>query len=216
MNIRKPQPISETRQQILNVAERLFADHGLQGVSIRDITREANVNLGAINYYFGTKQQLIAAVFERRLAPIGEERLASLDAVENAAGAGAPTLEAVLEAFIRPAVRQALDEPHGTAQFRKLMGRCFHEPNAELDVVLHKHFDPVRQRFDAALSRAMPGLSREDVFWRMHLTLGVLHHSLMMLDRQPPGLPPIQLDVESLVKRLVAFCAAGFRAAIAQ
>jgi AcrR family transcriptional regulator len=216
MNTDKPEVAIETRERILNVAERLFAKHGLQGVSIRDITHEARANLGAINYHFGTKQQLIAAVFERRLAPIGEERLAALDAVEKATGGGASTLEAVLEAFILPAVRRALDEPQGTTQFRKLMGRCFHEPNAELDALLQGHFEPVARRFDAALSRAMPELSREDVFWRMHLTLGALHHSLMMLDRQPPGLPPIQWDVEGLVKRLVTFCAAGFRAPFPQ
>jgi AcrR family transcriptional regulator len=201
----------ETRTCILDVAERLFAEHGLERVSIRDITQTANLNLGAINYHFGTKQQLIAAVFDRRLTPVAHERLQMLDTVEKAAGAKAPKLDDVLEAFIRPAVRQAMDPEFGSAVFRKLMGRCLMEANPELEALIHAHFEPLVRRFDAALMRVMPKLTREEVFWRMNLILGALHHSLLMLDKVPPGAPKIHANVEDCVQRLVAFGAAGFR-----
>jgi AcrR family transcriptional regulator len=198
----------------LDVAERLFAEHGLERVSIRDIIQTANVNLGAINYHFGTKQQLVAAVFDRRLTPLAQERLQMLDGVETGAGAKAPKLEDVLEAFIRPAVLQAMDPEFGSAAFRKLMGRCLMEANPELEALMHAHFDPLVRRFDAALLRAMPKLTREELFWRMHLTIGALHHSLLVLDKVPPGVPKIRADVEDYVQRLVAFGAAGFRASL--
>jgi hypothetical protein len=71
----------------------------------------------------------------------------------------------------------------------------------------------VIRRFDAALMRAMPELTPEDVFWRMHLLVGGLHQSLLMIDRKPPvGLPPLRPDPESYLRRFVAFAAAVFRA----
>src|SRR5437773_1036650 len=92
---------SATRSRILDVAEELFGERGLDRVSIRNITRIARVNLAAINYHFGSKEDLIAAVFERRVVPVNEARLAALDRVEKSAGRRIPKLEAVLEAFIR-------------------------------------------------------------------------------------------------------------------
>ena len=194
------------------MAEQLFAEHGLERVSVRDIVQVARVNLGAIPYHFGTKQKLIAAVFERRLTPIDQERLRALDAVEQAAGGRAPKLEEVLEAFIRPAVRQAMDPNGGGAVFRKLMARCLMEANPALESLMRAHFEPVVRRFDAALLRSMPGLTRQDLFWRMSLLIGALHHSLLVLDKVPPGVPKMRLDLDDCVQRLVAFGAAGFRA----
>ena len=203
-----------TRNLILDTAEHLFAERGLERVSIRDIIQTANVNLGAINYHFGTKLQLVAAVFHRRLKPLAQERLQRLDAVEQTAGRKPPKLEHVLEAFIRPAVRQAMDPKQGSAAFRKLMGRCLMEANPEVEAIAHAHFEPLVKRFDAALLRAMPKLTREELFWRMHLTIGALHHSLMMLDKTPPGVPKIRADANEYVQRLVTFCVAGFHASV--
>src|SRR6266478_9681248 len=98
-------PLKDTRSRILDVAEELFGEQGLDRVSIRDITKKAKVNLAAINYHFGGKEDLIAAVFERRVVPVNEARLAALDLVEKSAGKGILELEAILEAFIRPALQ---------------------------------------------------------------------------------------------------------------
>src|SRR6187200_1196670 len=95
---------SDTKSKILDVAEELFAQQGLDRVSVRDITVAAKVNVAAINYHFGSKEELIAAVFERRIAPVNALRIAALDAVEQSAGAKGPKVEAILGAFIRPAL----------------------------------------------------------------------------------------------------------------
>src|SRR5271157_2146572 len=92
---------TQTRERILDAAERLFAEHGLEGVSTRDITALAEANVGAISYYFGSKEGLVFAVFDRRLTPITKERLAALDGEERAAGKAGPKAEAVLRAYIR-------------------------------------------------------------------------------------------------------------------
>lgn len=204
----------QTKTRILDVAEQLFAKHGLEAVSVRDITQAAKANLGAINYHFGTKKRLIAAIFDRRLTPLNRERLDTLDLVIKTAGNKPPKLEAVLEAFIRPAVRWGFDQKLGGNTFGKLVGRCLMEPNPELEAMLHAHFEPLAQRFDAVLLRAAPGFTREEIFWRMHLTVGMLHHALMLLDKVPPGRPKVSQDFETYVQRLVAFAAAGFRASV--
>src|SRR5258706_5348329 len=103
----------DTRSRILDVAEELFGEHGLDRVSIRDITTKAKVILAAINYHFGSKEDLIAAVFERRVVPVNEARLAALDEVEKAAGKKGPKLEAILESFIRPSLQCSLKASKG-------------------------------------------------------------------------------------------------------
>ena len=201
-----------TRERLLDVAERLFARHGLDAVSVRDITQAAGANLGAINYYFGTKRKLIVAVFDRRMTPLTEERLRALDALEKAAGDGALPVEGVLEAMFRPAVLHAMDKQRGGAVFGRLMARSMMEPNPHLESFMRGQLEPVVRRFDAALMRAMPSLSLEDVFWRMHLLIGALHNSLLMLDKKLPDGRCLRMEPEAYVKRFMAFAAAAFKA----
>lgn len=201
-----------TRERVLDVAERLFAERGSDAVSIRDITGEAGANLGAINYHFGTKEKLVEAVIERRIVPLSQERLRALDNVEKVAANKPPKLEAVLEAMFRPAIEQAMDPSRGGAMVRVIMARWFVEANPVLERLIRSHFEPVIKRFDTVLLRVMPGLTREDLFWRMHLLMGALHQSLLIMDRKPPMGEPLRLDVESYIEKFLAFAAAGFRA----
>jgi hypothetical protein len=158
-------------------------------------------------------RKLIVAVFDRRMAPLTRQRLEALDAVEKAVGKGPLPLEGVLEAMFRPAVMEAMTGERAGVVFGKLMARSMMDPNPSLEKYTHGHLEPVIRRFDAALMRAMPELTPEDVFWRMHLLVGGLHQSLLMMDRKPPvGLPPLRLDPESYLRRFVAFAAAVFRA----
>ena len=201
-----------TRSRILDVAEELFGEQGLDRVSIRDITRTARVNLAAINYHFGSKEDLIAAVFERRVVPVNEARLAALDLVEKSAGKRIPKLEAVLEAFIRPALQSSLKASKGGTAFSKLFGRCLSEPSPEVVILLKRQFAPLVERMDLALRRALPHLSRSEIFWRMKFTYGALHHWLLTKDKFRPDWVE-DVDVETQTQKLISFAAAGFRAA---
>ncbi len=203
---------SNTRSRILDVAEELFGERGLDRVSIRDITRKARVNLAAINYHFGSKEDLIAAVFERRVVPVNEARLAALDLVEKSAGNRIPKLEAVLEAFIRPALQSSLKASKGGTAFSKLFGRCLSEPSPEVVILLKRQFAPLVERMDSALKKALPHLSRSEIFWRMKFTYGALHHWLLTKDKFRPDWVE-DVDVETQTQKLISFAAAGFRAA---
>ncbi len=204
--------VKDTRERILDVAEELFGEHGLGRVSIRDITRKAKVNLAAINYHFGTKEDLVAAVFERRIVPLNEARLVALDAVEGSAGKRGVKLESILGAFIRPALEHSLLSSEGGAAFSKLFGRCLSEPSPEVEALLKKQFEPLAERMQMALKKALPQLSRSEIFWRLKFTYGALHHWLLTKDKFRPDWVE-DVDVETQIQKLIAFAAAGFRSA---
>ncbi len=201
----------KTRSRILDAAELLFGERGLDRVSIRDITRGARVNLAAINYHFGTKQDLIAAVFERRIVPVNKARLAALDAIEKSAGKRGPKVETILEAFIRPALEGSEPASKGSVAFSKLFGRCLSEPGPGLEALLKRQFEPLMDRMDAALRKALPHLSRSDIYWRLKFTYGALHHWMLTKDTFRPARVQ-SVDAEALARKLIAFAAAGFRA----
>jgi AcrR family transcriptional regulator len=211
---------AQTRTAILNAAEELFAARGFEGASVRDITREAKSNLGAINYHFGSKIQLVAEVFTRRIAPLNRARIELLDRLEAAAGETAPPLEAVLEALFRPAVAGDKNYLGVSQAFIQLMCRAFQEPNPELSVVVKQCFNELVARFDAAIRRAVPDLPQPEMFWTMSFTMGALHHTLdlwVRFDWIPKAAtydekPPVTLDREGLIQRLIAYTAAGIRA----
>lgn len=205
-----------TKERILEEAERLFAEKGLDGTSMRDITDAAGVNLASVNYHFGSKEGLIAEVFHRYLAPLNEARLAMLDTVMKEAGNSPPTLEAILEAFIRPAVMCELFPRCNRDVFLRLMGRCLSEPAAYAEKHIRPHFIPVVQRFNAAFNQAVPGMSTDETFWRMVFMAGALHYAMHMWSRGDRT--PVKLDkpmeAEGLVKRLISFAAHGWRSQV--
>lgn len=211
-------PAEVTRVALLNAAEQLFAERGLEGASVRDITKAAKANLGAVNYHFGTKDGLILAVFSRRLKPLNLRRLALLDAVE-AAGEGGLSLEAVLEAFLRPMVEQPDETLEDTRSFTRLMCRCFSEPNPQLEALLYEQFGEIVRRTNQAMLRSVPDLPEGEVFWRVAFLFGSAHHALDVWTRfqvspfaRMPGAPvPRPLDREALLQRLIAYAAAGIR-----
>ena len=207
---------AETRQRIIEAAEKLFALRGVEAVSIRDITQAAGVNVAAINYHFGTKNSLAAEVFKQCIDPLNIRRLELLDEIEKKASGKAPGLEAVLEAMFRPAVERGFDQRQDSETFLRLTGRCLSEPNIEIDQIIHAHFEKLIRRFDAALLRSLPGLDPEELFWRIKFMCGALHYALLTCGKQKslPVKLRKTLDAEGLIQRLVTFTAAGLRASV--
>ena len=111
----------DTKTSLLNAAEMLFAERGIESTSLRAITSEAQANIAAVNYHFGSKDSLVREVFARRLRPLNAERLRRLNLVEGAAEP--PALVEVLDAFIRPVIELHLDMDEGGSHFVRMMGR---------------------------------------------------------------------------------------------
>lgn len=204
------------RQRLLEAGERLFAARGWNSVSIRALAAEANVTLSALNYHFGEKENLLAEIFAARAAPIAAERMRLLAAIQ-AQGAiearGAPTLEAVIDAFLRPAV--TVSSQFGGEAFVKLRARLATEPEAFSRRILAQAFDDSSSAFIAALQATLPGLPPVDLAWRFHFLLGTMFYTMANSGRIQsltdgvcdPG------DSEAALSHMVPFIAAGFRAA---
>jgi AcrR family transcriptional regulator len=200
-----------TGDRILDAAEKRFADQGF-ATSLRSITAGAGVNLAAVNYHFGSKDGLIRAVFARRLGPLNRERLRLLDEIEGNA-AGPDSLEAVVEAFIGPAIRMSHDAQGAT--FMRLFGHTLSQRDDRIMQLFTEQFRVVVDRFSAALGRALPHLDRTEVFWRLLFMVGSMAHTMALSDKLPAisGGACETADVEATIRRLVPFVAGGMRAA---
>jgi len=202
-----------TKEKILDAAERLFAENGYQGTSLRMITAAAGVNLAAVNYHFHSKEALIKAVYARRIGPVNEKRVRELADAEAAAGSASPSLEDILRAFVAPILELPPDAAPGV-DFRRLMGRMYVEPGEKVQEFLRELMQEVGQRFIAAFHRALPDLPRVELLWRLHFSIGVIAHNLAgryHLRMLSGGLCD-PTDVKANIERVVAFLAAGLRA----
>src|SRR6185295_9673608 len=112
---------TDTKQRILDVAERLFAEQGFAGTSLRSIIADAEVNLAAVHYHFRSKEALLEAVLIRRIGPLNEQRLTLLDQFGKT-----PELEEVLTAMFDPTIRMFLGSGEGRI-FGRLVGRLHSE-----------------------------------------------------------------------------------------
>lgn len=208
---------SSTPGRILDAAERLFAERGIRGASLRAITDEARVNLAAVHYHFGSKDALVLAVFRRRLVAVNRERLRLLDAAETAGSREGPALEAIVEALLAPVLRLVRDAGDGGRHFARLMGRSVMDPDADLHQKLFAEFGPVLERFEAAFQRALPCLPPAEILWRMFFTIGAMAYTAAA----PGFLAKVTggrcdpTDVEATTRRLVAFASNAFLAPVA-
>src|SRR2546426_8998176 len=115
MSLRSIKPQHETRTRILDAAEELFMQHGIEGASMRMLTAKAGVNLAAVNYHFGSKHALIEAVFRRRLDPMNVARIAAPAKLEAETPGRGPAPDGISSPFIRPALRLIWDPTRGGA-----------------------------------------------------------------------------------------------------
>jgi AcrR family transcriptional regulator len=195
----------DTKEKILDTAERLIGEQGYAATSLRHVIAEAGVNLAAVHYHFGSKEGLLDAVVTRKVTPVNLTRLAWLERVETEAGGGPVEVEKILESFLLPTVEVAGRSP----DFVRLMGQMLAE--GMMPRIVEKHFRPTGMRFVSALRQALPALPEEELLWRVHFMVGAMAHTMC----RPPmfPLPPEgAADLEPRMKLLVTFLSAGFRA----
>ncbi len=200
-----------TRQNLLDAAERLIAQHGVAGSSLRKITSDAGTNLAAANYHFGTKEGLVKAVVSRHLGPLNGERLRRLAALE---ADGDPSLEELVQAFVGPVIRYGLERQDQGRDIAKIFGRAMTQPEDTLRDLLMQEMRPVIHRFSAAFGQALPHLGQQELMWRIFFMIGSMGHTMAgahMLERVTDGMCNLQ-DRDGLLKRLQAFLCAGLRA----
>ena len=147
-------PSDRTRASILDAAERLYAERGFSDVTLRDIVAAAGVNLAAVNYHFGSKDELIAELFVTRSIATNRERLNELKAAE-AAGGGRADIDAVLRALVGPPVRGCLGPENERSTAARFMIRASIESVPPIRRIKNREIDHLR-KFAAAMRRSLP------------------------------------------------------------
>jgi len=176
----KPRHGESSEIDFLDAAERLFAAHGYEGTKVRAIADAAGVNLGALHYYWGSKEALFRAVCERRLVPLVEERVRLLDQCLVDAQGGKPELAQVLRAGIAPMLRASMA---GTSQFGALMARTLSDPSPAVREVMRDIYDESVFRYVRLLRQACDQLDTQVFFRRLHIVLGAAQHANSARDR---------------------------------
>jgi AcrR family transcriptional regulator len=192
--------MTETQDKILDTAERLFGDQGYAGTSLRQIITEAGVNLAAIHYHFGNKEELLIHLVRRKAAPVNDERVALLDRYEAEYDPAPVPIEKLLRAFLGPPLQKIRESP----DFGKLMGRLYAE--GLMPVIAQKHFQGIKSRFTAAFRRALPELSEQQVAVRLQFLVGAMAHTMMF------GCQEFSLAGDLLTRELIAFVRGGMTA----
>jgi AcrR family transcriptional regulator len=197
-----------TKDRILGAAEELFAQHGFGGTSLRQVTSRADVNIAAVNYHFGSKENLINEVFRRRMDEMSHRRLELLAAARIAQPG---VLEPLLAAFIEPALALARDRQGGVA-FIRVIARAYAEKNDGLRKFLSEQYGHVLREFAKAIAECVPGLEKEQLYWRLDFLAGALTYAMsdFGLIKRPAATSEVA-HRKRVAEELIRFAAAGIK-----
>ncbi len=196
-------PSDRTRALILDAAERLYAERGFGDVTLRDIVAAAGVNLAAVNYHFGSKDELIAELFVTRGTATNRERLAELKEAETAGG-GHADVKAILHALIGPTLRGCLGPETERSTASRFMIRASIESVPPIRRIKNREVDHLR-KFAAAMRRALPDCDEADIYWGLHFALAMAHQTTRdaeRLTKLSDGQCDVN-DVEAVIDRIV-------------
>ncbi len=215
--MRETRAPAATKDRLLDTAEALFMEHGFEATSLRSITAAAGVNLAAVNYHFGSKEELFETVLTRRLDPMNQERLDLLTALESEAAPRAVACERILSAMFIPALRLARDPERGGKNFLRLLGRAYADPAPFIRTFLSEQYAVMINRFKAAFGRALPEMPKKELSWRLHFIMGALSYTLAGTDalKLIAELTPAETgNDEMLLRRLAPFLLAGLQSPV--
>jgi AcrR family transcriptional regulator len=196
-------PSDQTRTAILAAAERLYADRGFGDVTLRDIVAEANVNLAAVNYHFGSKDELIAELFVTRSLALNRERLRELRAAEDRGGSRAGIAD-ILRALVGPSLRGCIGPERDRSTAARFMIRASIESVPPIRRIRNREIDHLR-KFVVALRRALPDRGEAELYWGLHFALAMAQQTVRdseRLTKLSEGKCDLD-DVEGVIARVV-------------
>ncbi len=199
----------DTKEQIINVAERLFGEKGFAGTSLRNVIREAEVNIAAVHYHFGSKEELFIAVVRRTAQQIVASQLEKLAEYENLEEP--PSLENILEAFYGPPLRVITQMGEPGIVRAQFMGRCRAEP-LPIQQLADKEFHESQRRFLDILQRALPDQTRTELTWKLDLAIAIIIRTVNQFGQSDKVITGNSSEeIEIAIARLVKFVAQGMR-----
>jgi AcrR family transcriptional regulator len=207
----KAEQRAEMMEQILDVAEEQFSQHGLYGVTLKDVAKRIGVHHTLMNYYFEDKKKLFDAVFARRAVVTSTRRMRALDEYDASTN-GKPTVEGALRAFLDTDLDTYIQGGEGWKNYAKLGAQVANTPAWGADL-MDEHFDPVVLRLIGLLKKALPDCAEQDIFWGYHFVTGALMLTLARtgrIDKLSGGACHSE-DFAAVKERMASFMAAGFQ-----
>ncbi len=193
----------------MDAAERLFAERGIDAVSLRTINAEAGYSVAALHYHFATRDGLVRALLARAQPRMLAERARMLAALS---GESAPRLEAIVAALVLPLTAGMLEDfPASIAKLRFLVRLSF-DRSPYLARTLEESFAVFRP----LLCRALPHLDERTLTRRWRFAADLAQHALAnALEGEPgcvAGWAPKRAQFEQFLRELIAFISGGLRA----
>lgn len=208
---RAPRADSATkRTRILDCAERLFAGHGYHGTSVRDIAQSADVQLALVGYHFGSKQDLLDRVIERRSTVLNADRRAFLARARRDCGDSPIPLATLLDGFIGSIIRRAAGGDTGWRHYTQLIAAI--ASAEEWSELTHRHFNEVAREYLAEIQRLYPAAPEEALFQAFFFSTG----AMLAVCARPGRIETLSEgrfrsgDVSQLYRRLCLFLEGGF------
>lgn len=201
-----------TRHRLMDAAEALMAEKGLDGVSVRGINKAAGTSVGVMHYHFRSKEELIEAIVLRRTEALQEARL---ERYTELLQTEKPTVEAVVEAMVAPYATMAISSDTAERQYIRFMDRLFVSRSPVLDQLVIKHFGRVNRRLFVLLKRALPELSDSVLTTRSHQAFLALTSSLAEIAARgdaPRAWQQAVLQPEQQIQALIDFIVGGLKA----
>jgi AcrR family transcriptional regulator len=208
-------PSKETRERILNHAERLFALRGFHGTSLREVAKASGVRQSLVQYHYDSKEALFRAVFERRILPMNHGRMSRLDAIQQQAGSRKRRdPEDVVRALVEPFVLLARHGRGGAELYPQLIAQIINDPQDHARRISREFNDPVARATIRSLDAALPDLGDDRLPWCYVFAVGAMVSSVAGTGRVE-ALSNGHCDgddVEHIVELLVPFIVGGMRA----
>lgn len=199
--------VKDVRNRLLDAAEKLFGERGFADTSVRDITSEANCNVAAVNYHFGSKDKLYIEMFRRHMEKLFAKHKVNIEKVMSSAN---PTLEKLLETIAETAL-EAISKNDKRIPMLKLMVRETLNPQLKEELVSLDILKDLLSRICDALMQLVPGLTQQRAMLCVYSLEGMIMHPMLFHDYYSDLF--FDVPVDELVKHIARFSAAGLRGA---
>ncbi|MFV0297442.1 MAG: TetR family transcriptional regulator [Hyphomicrobiaceae bacterium] len=207
--------VTETRERLLNAAERLFAQHGIDSVSMRQINREAGQkNTSSIHYYFGSREAIIEAVIERRMSAINTRRMRLIEELEAAGRQG--ELAELVAAYVRPLATQP-GTGNGSNAYVRFLAQAYASSGIDVLKIARGRWDQSLVDLVRLISACLPEIPRNVVrerilnFFRIVVYVLADRERDILTGRTSRNRMPLDAQVEDLISTQASALAAPHR-----
>ncbi len=205
-----------TQERIVESAEGIFAEKGFAAMTLREVTERAGVNLAAVNYHFGSKEGLVTEIFRRRIEPINRGRMELLEAKLEETKGEPLSLRSLYEVMLMPLAEALMPEGCFDELFLGIITQSLVEPSEFLQQAHHNFVKDIAERFGLELRRSLriPGMSEEEMAWRMYFSLSTILGALIQHKRIGTCFPtiPDATDVKGFTRHLIRYICGGMEA----